>query len=631
MSITRISRVARTLWKLGPLNVVRVGIYKLLLKSGVYRRLLPIAAPVRGPFFNWSTRTAGFDGFAAASPQAWLQDARRVMAGQLPAFSNHWVEIGFPPRWHRSMITQVDHEGAGRHWSEISDFSGKGGDIKGYWEASRFDGLLMLTLGWISSPQDDLRDSIETWIADWCERNPANEGPQWKCGQETSLRLMHLLLVVELLRRWSGVEPTHSLQQVVAEHANRIAATMLYAIGQDNNHGTSEAAALFVAGAFLKRSPRQALSARGTRWMASGRHWLENRLSRLVAQDGSFSQHSVNYHRMMLDTCALAETFRRWYEEPSWSPPMTAACARATLWLAAFIDAEGGDAPNLGANDGSRLFVMHRLPYRDYRPSAQWAAHLFLGQRLFTTEAIDEQLTWLGQAHSATADTVDSRAARVFPDGGYATLTSGSAWLLLRLPVFRFRPSQADALHLDLWLGDQCVLHDAGSFSYNTSPQWLAYFSGTASHNTIQFDDHDQMPRLSRFLFGEWLNCEALEADVAQGRVSAAYRDVWGARHHRSVVVGPGRCTVTDSVSGFARRAVLRWRLFGDAEHWAGAEGDWHNGQLKLHVSSTTPLVRAELTTGWQSLHYAEKTSVPMFEAEVPSDAVITTEISWAE
>ena len=41
--------------------------------------------------------------------------------------------------------------------------------------------------------------------------------------------------------------------------------------------------------------------------------------------------------------------------------------------------------------------------------------------------------------------------------------------------------------------------------SYNTEDRWRIISQGLPSHNTIQFDDRDQMPRLSRFLFGSWL------------------------------------------------------------------------------------------------------------------------------
>ena len=60
-------------------------------------------------------------------------------------------------------------------------------------------------------------------------------------------------------------------------------------------------------------------------------------------------------------------------------------------------------------------------------------------------------------------------------------------------------------MHVDLWLGGTNVLRDGGSYSYNISNEITKYYNGVSSHNSIQFDDRDQMPVLGRFLFGSWL------------------------------------------------------------------------------------------------------------------------------
>ena len=75
-------------------------------------------------------------------------------------------------------------------------------------------------------------------------------------------------------------------------HLRRIAPTIRYAIAQDNNHGTSEAAALFIGGTWLALLGEPA----GRRWAVRGRRWLEDRAGRLIGVDGSFSQYSLNYH-----------------------------------------------------------------------------------------------------------------------------------------------------------------------------------------------------------------------------------------------------------------------------------------------------------------------------------------------
>jgi len=162
------------------------------------------------------------------------------------------------------------------------------------------------------------------------------------------------------------------------------------------------------------------------------------------------------------------------------------------------VSSLNGDGPNLGANDGARLLQLTDTTYRDHRPSVQLAMALFAGQRAYAEEGPwNHALQWLGvPLPQALASQPGSQVA---DDGGFAILRRGAAMAMLRYPRFRFRPSQADALHLDLWLDGDNLLRDAGSYSYNTEPKWLNYFGGTASHNTVQFDERDQMPRLSRF------------------------------------------------------------------------------------------------------------------------------------
>lgn len=625
--LQRLAAKARTVWRLGPSNLLRVATYRLLLKSGVYRRLLLIEPALGGPFFDWAASQQAA-GPALADSQAWASLADRVLAGQLQAFSHHWADAGFPPRWHRSLMTQVDADAALVHWTRLSDFGLTGGDIKGYWEPARFDGLLVLVLAWLCTRRADLPRAIEQWLDSWCRHNPGNVGLQWKCGQEAGIRLMQFLLAAELLQRWAGVTPLPALTQLVAQHVRRIAPTMLYAIGQDNNHGSSEAAAMFGGGAFLARHASAALAAQGRRWRATGRFWLEDRVARLVLPDGSFSQHSVNYHRVLLDTLSFAETVRRWHGEPPFSARWLQRSQAATEWLADITDTQSGDAPNLGANDGARLFVLHRLPYRDFRPSVQWAMRLFLNRSAYSGGAQDEPLDWLGLGRAGLARDRPF-TARLWPDGGYAKLVAPRAWALLRLPRYRFRPSHSDGLHLDLWLDGQVLLCDGGTFAYNTESRWLNYFSGTASHNTVQYDGRDQMPRLSRFLFGDWLSCTDLQFDAAASTVTAAYRDRQGARHRRTVTLAVGHCTVVDEVSGFRERAVLRWRLAASAGAWSCADGECNNGSLRIAVRSSSAIARFECVEGWQSLHYAEKTALSVLEVEVLTDATLTTHITW--
>jgi hypothetical protein len=331
----------------------------------------------------------------------------------------------------------------------------------------------------------------------------------------------------------------------------------------------------------------------------------------------------------MLDTFCIVETWRRHAGLPRFSSRWHARALAATRWLYRLVDPRTGDGPNLGANDGARLLQLTASAYRDYRPTVQLAMVLFGDARAYPLDGgWNDGLRWLGvPLPEAIAPPAASDPGS---DGGFAVLRRADALAVLRYPRYRFRPSQADALHVDLWVGGDNRLRDAGTYSYNSGAEALAYFGGTASHNTVQFDGRDQMPRLGRFLFGEWLRTAAIEplAESAAGTTfAAAYRDHAGASHHRRVQLTDAALQVTDTIAGMQQGAVLRWRLRPGAWQLDGHAAT--DGTDTIAISADAPIVRAELVEGWESRHYLEKTPVPVLEIELRQPATIVTEYRW--
>jgi len=210
--------------------------------------------------------------------------------------------------------------------------------------------------------------------------------------------------------------------------------------------------------------------------------------------------------------------------------------------------------------------------------------------------------------------------------------------VMMRYPRFSFRPSHADALHVDLWVNNLNILRDGGTYSYNTDLKWINYFSGTESHNTIQFDDLEQMPRISRFLFGNWLETKKIEGlkDYGESKsFGASYTFREKIKHHRRISLHANRLLVEDDVKCFQNKAVLRWRLvpggwvIKELKNGFQATLDSHL-KLSIHVTGSHPLVRGELVQGWESLHYLEKRQIPVFEIETNSAGLIKTIVDWS-
>jgi hypothetical protein len=608
---------ARTALALGIPNVARAGAYHLGVKLGLnpVRRLL--AASPRGPFF-----VADVSGGAhAPAINGWNGSA--LLFGRWPFDFDHHA-----PDWLSNPINGQRVVAPERPWWQIPDFDPAVVDIKLIWELSRFDWTLAFARHARQGDGDALRH-LNTWLADWCDHNPPYRGPNWKCGQEASIRVMHLAMAALLLGQVH--QPTPGLRELIRIHLQRIAPTIQYAVAQDNNHGTSEAAALFIGGSWLAMLGID----EGKRWERMGRRWLENRTARLIGPEGSFSQYSLNYHRVMLDTLSMAEVWRRHLERPQFSALWNERALAAAQWLRHLVNPLNGDGPNVGANDGARLMQLTKTGYRDHRPSVQLAMTLFAGKR-----AYDQQGPWNHALDCLGIPLPQQQAPAVgnylADDGGFAVLRRGAAMVMLRYPRFRFRPSHADALHVDLWLGSENLLRDAGTYSYNTDARWLEYFGGTASHNTVQFDGRDQMPRLSRFLFGDWLKTEwrePLKVNADGAKFGAGYRDTRGASHRRRIELCGGLLRIEDEVHGFADKAVLRWRLAPGAWQVEVASDVLRVANtartLTLTVTASMPVARCELVEGWESRHYLEKTTVPVLEVEFRQPGSITTEVRW--
>lgn len=589
----------KTALALGLFNLFRVFKYRIGIKTGLNPVQKLVADMPKGSFFT----TFDDNGVVKDFPTA------------LKAFGylEYPLVKGYP-NWFFNPLTQSEFENSDLPWYQIPDFDVNVGDIKGIWEASRFDWIFDFILA--SKQQNAIAlHTLDAWLNDWCKKNPAYKGPNWKCGQEASIRVMHLISGLIGLNQFT--QPSKNIMQLIDLHLRRIEPTIDYAIAQDNNHGTSEATALFIGGALLNYITPQS---KYKYWENLGRKWLENRAKKLIMGDGGFSQYSVTYHRVMLDSYSLAEIVRQKLYLGRFSDKLYHRLLKATEWLY-ILTQENGDAPNIGANDGAHLLNVSGADYRDFRPCVQLASTLFAGHSYYVKPAsYDEVLTFfaLDKKELGCEERPDKDC--FFSQSGLVTGQKNNFFIAFKLPIFKFRPSQCDALHLDVWWNGQNLLRDGGTYSYNSTQDNLDYFSGVASHNTIQFDNHQQMPRLSRFLFGAWLKPSQL--DYRANQFSCAYKDYWGCYHKREVILRDKQIKVTDFVDNFQHQAVLRWRL--QPGQWSLNENVLSSDKIKITISSKS-LLTIQLVQGEESKYYYHKQALPVLEVKAFQATSITT------
>lgn len=614
----------RTARALGVGNVAKVVVYRGMKRAKVAK---------------WMTSAPSTDVVGDLFPTGETIDETSLEPDLAVFFSKHEKRLGDHVPWLYDPFADEEFEDPERHWSEIPDFVRPGRDIKAIWELSRFDWALKLALAARDSGGATAIARLNALVRDWQQHNPPYFGPNWKCGQETTIRMLQTLLAAHLIGRdgiGEGDAPSDALEAFVEIHAMRVAATLHYALAQNNNHSISEATGLFVAGGWLTH--HDAATARAQVWMERGRHWLERLVTRLFAEDGSFSQYSITYHRFVIDMLAQAEWWRRRLDLPPFSEVFDTRLRAGTRWLFDLIDPETGDGPNVGSNDGARLFVLTDTDYRDFRPSVQLAMKLFADRVPYPEGKHDQQLISLGLAPEPRRPL--ERSSRVMADGGFVLMIprpGGSAppsWASLRFPSFAFRPAHADALHLDLWAGGVNLLRDSGSYSYNPEPEATPDLRATSAHNTIEFDGRDQMPRLGRFLFGDWLKSShvgELIEDEQGLSWTGAYKDGQGCHHKRTVTTDGALWRIRDEIEGQKQKAVLRWRL---------APGNWQLDGLTLRSDLAEITIEAvgepdgapqaiALVEGKESRYYLDLETLPVLEVELgPAARSVSTTIT---
>jgi hypothetical protein len=526
------------------------------------------------------------------------------------------------PVWYENIFNNEVNINNNIKWWKIPDYDPVVGDIKIIWELSRYDWVLLFAKNSKNGDNHSIT-KLNLWLQNWIDLNPPYFGSNWKCGQEASIRIIHLAVAAYILNQTRTATP--SLKKLIWLHVKRIEPTLSYSKAQDNNHGTSEAAALFIAGSWLSMMGEKS----GEKIQNKGRKLLENRVKYLIEKDGSFSQYSTNYHRLMLDTLCIVEIWRKYHGLQEFTDEYKIKTISASRWLYAFVDHISGDIPNIGANDGAHIISLSDCGYRDYRPTVQLAIALFEEKKAYSEYGMwNKQLEWLNIKIPKIEANKETKY--IFDDGGYAIMKKDDIMVVMKYPRYRFRPSHCDALHVDLWKNGENILRDSGTYSYYTNDNSTTYYQGTESHNTIQFDNRDQMPRISRYLFGEWISTvfvSEIKESKDKSTFTAAYRDSNNAYHKRTIILSNYSLTVHDEVSGFKDNAIIRWRL--KPEKWKRENNCITTGTKKIIVTSSVTIKNFKITDGFESRYYNKKTILPVLEAEINKPGYIITEYYW--
>lgn len=479
--------------------------YELLLRTGLLKKRFPIkpgfcqyislaAWRSERPLFFFAN--GGVLQFQKDPNPAISNTFFKIKEGKFPFFNSIEFELGKRYDWVTNPETGFRYD-IHKHWTEITDYSKEAGDIKYVWEKSRFSYLYDI-IRYDYHFGEDCGEFVFEEIISWIDANPLNCGPNYRCSQETSLRVLNWTFALFYYRS-SGYltnEIFDKIQFSIYWQINHVYRNINFSrIAVRNNHAITETLTLYLIGMLFPEYPDS------EKWKVNGRKWFEEEIAYQVYDDGTFLQFSMNYHRVVIQLLTWAIVLSEKNKE-RFAPVVYDRAEKSVKFLRTCMVEENGYLPNYGANDGALFFKLNNSGYRDYRPALAALAtslHIDLG-----FDDLPEDISWYQIPVNQNKKWIPAIGLHSFSAGGYYLFREKDTLTFIRCGNHKDRPSQADNLHLDVWYKGQNILLDSGSYKYNTDDATLKYFMGTASHNTVMLGEYDQMLKGGRFIWYYW-------------------------------------------------------------------------------------------------------------------------------
>jgi len=423
-----------------------------------------------------------------------IEEANRIREHRFDLLGYQGVDYGPEIDWH---LDAVHGKRSPREpWFKIRYGFEEIGDPKIIWELNRHQHLVTLAKAYCYTQDERFAAELFRQWYDWQEKNPYPIGINWASSLEVAFRSLSWLWVRHLLAGCPAVPPSFETDLLRAlalngRHIERYLSTYY----SPNTHLLGEGVGLFFIGTLCPQLPAAG------RWQQLGWEIVLREAERQVQPDGMHFEQSTYYHVYALDFFLHVRTLAACNQIP-----IPASFDRTVEKMLEILLAlgQGGPPPRFGDDDGGRVFNPKRNRAEHLLdPLATGAAIFRRADFKAIAGSLREETLWLlgaeGLAQFENLPRVQpSMRSLRFESSGICVLASSDP--AQQQLVVDAGPhgtgsaghGHADALSLQLSVGDREWLIDPGTLCYASAGEDRNFFRGTASHNTLQVDRVDQ-------------------------------------------------------------------------------------------------------------------------------------------
>ncbi|MCD8007036.1 MAG: heparinase II/III family protein [Oscillospiraceae bacterium] len=407
------------------------------------------------------------------------------------------------------------------------------GDARTNWELNRHFQFALLAKDYYASGDKKYLDELMMLFEDWNQKNPFLWGISWTSVMEIAIRCSNWCYTYCFLVKSNDV-PKEILMQLqtgilnmtsyIENHYSRYSSA--------NNHLIVEAYAIGQSGALFGNQ----------KWVDLAVSILTREFPLQNYSDGINKELSLHYQSFYMEAVGLLMRLllkndisvpESWY---TWLSEMSE-------YLATCVG-KHGEVIEFGDNDdGKILDLCGGFSHYQYV--------LGLMSCLLDTEYTDvskccENLNWLftaeERAEACKKDMYTPKKCTCYKEGGNTILRSEDERILIGIDHAALgfgsiaAHGHADALSFQMYVDGQPIFVDPGTYIYHCDIENRNAFRRTENHNTVCVDGKDQSEMLGAFLWGKRAECELLQFDESDDKVTleASHNGYSPAIHTRS-------------------------------------------------------------------------------------------------